>query len=189
MIGADACLFGLLLLAVFVGAIVGLGWLVLQPLGRIKNRRVTRARFQLLDLFWLTLLLQPPIALFAWFQRSGARVNEWIPILALVLLGTVVGWATVTGALTHAGITSWKKRAAAVLVILPMIGVVIPVGLVVNMALIAAIANGVSPGQFLGFVATDAAIVAALLVCRRLARWIATSAADDGPVAQVQSEA
>ncbi len=73
-------LLGLVFLVVVVAVIFGLGWLVLQPLGRIRSVHLTRSSFQLLDLFWLTLLLQPSLAALGWLinDRYSRFEGEWI---------------------------------------------------------------------------------------------------------------
>lgn len=179
-----------LLFVLFIGGIVGLGWLVLQPLGKMKDRRVTVPRFLLLDLLWLIVLLQPVLAVFAWYWHAiGPNGLDQISMLAIAgllvgLSGVTVAWATMTGALSQAGVARPLKRAAGVLIILPMIGVIIPLAMGFNCALLVAAFDGfrdysdLSQWVKLGHVAADVAFVAAMFGRRWLSRWIASGAVD-----------
>ena len=170
------CVAGIAILAVILGGIFGLGWIVIQPLGYINRARVKAVRFQLLDVFWLVLLLQPSLVLFANLVAYDRRYfqSPMLGIFVLVWVCTLVGWYAMTGALSKAGVTRSAKRAAAVLVILPMIGVVNPLALLLHFMLVAYVANDyLSLPVLLGALMGEIAYIAALYGCRRLSRWIA----------------
>lgn len=178
-----ACLAGIAMLALVVGGIFGAGWLVIQPLGVINRTRVMTARFQLLDLLLLVVLLQPSLAGFGWLIRESSGNSywrHWIGIFLLIWGTTIAAWYVTTGALSKAGVTSTAKRVVAVLVILPMIGVVIPVGILAQFVIVAAAMHAWNNGSLelwlalgLGCVFGELVFVAALFGCRRLSRWIA----------------
>lgn len=177
-------LIGILGLVFVVGVIFGFGWLVLQPLGRIRSVHITRSSFQLLDLFWLTLLLQPSLAAMGWLinDRYIRFEGEVIGVFVLTWGVTIAAWAGMTAALSHVGVTRALKRAAAVLVILPMVAAVIPITVYLN---IMAAANTIIPHagfrqdyafNIAGVLAGDAVFVAAMFGCRWLSRWIGRGA-------------
>jgi hypothetical protein len=180
---------GLVFTVVVAGVMVGLGWLVLQPLGRIRSVHITRSSFQLVDLFWLTLLLQPSLAAMGWLinDRYIRFEGEVIGIFVLIWGITVAAWAGMTAALSHVGVNHALKRAAAVLVILPMVAAVIPV--IVWLNIVAAV-NMIFPHAgfrqdytftFAGVLTGDAAFIAAIFGSRRLARWIANGTVEGEP--------
>ena len=179
-----ACLAGIALLVFILGAICGLGWIVIQPLGRINRARVKIARFQLLDVFWLVLLLQPSLVFATNLFSGDSRYRDptWLVILALIWICVVVAWYAMTGALSKAGVTSSARRAAAVLLILPMIGVVNPLALVLHFVLFAYLTDeAISLYVVMLSLLGELAFIAALFGCRRLSRWIATGMTNDLP--------
>ena len=175
------CFFAVGGLAIFVSGIFGLGWLVIQPLGKINRTRVTTARFQLFDLLLLLLLLQPSLAWFGWLLRASRDSFEspWLILFALVCGVTAAAWYGMTGALSKAGITNTAKRAVAVLIILPMISAAIPTAIVIHFAVAATALQAWEDRSFsiwvvLGCVLAEVGFVGALFGCRRLSRWIAS---------------
>lgn len=175
---ALACVAGIGLALLFVGAIIGLGWVVIGPLGGIARTRFTGPRFQLLDLFWLVLLLQPSLIIFGALVRDGQGSHpQWIMIYVLIWGGIAVAWYGMTSALSQAGVTSAAKRAVAVLVILPMFGAVNPAAVLAQFAIVSIIANqytNVSLLSAFAFVGGEIAYIVALFICRQLSRWIAS---------------
>ena len=174
------CVVGLGVLFLAVSGIFGLGWLVIAPLGAISRLRVKQPRFQLLDLFWLLLLLQPLLVFVGFmFRDQQGRHSQWIMIYILLAAGIAAAWYAMTGALSKAGVTGWGKRASAVLVILPMVGAINPLAVLVHFFVVAYLVNeSISLAGVIGFGVAELAYVASLIGCRRLSRWIASGATD-----------
>ena len=163
----------------FCGGTYALGWFAISPMGVVTRTKVKVFQFQLLDLIWLVLLLQPSLALFGGVVRSRTfRGNElvWSAIFGLIWGLTITAWYVMTGALSKAGVTHIGKRAAGVLFVLPVICVAVPAGAIAHISLIvdfiespdrsfSARAVAVSAGVECAFILT-------LLGCRFVSKWI-----------------
>ena len=177
------CFAGIVVLGLFVAAFIGLGWFVVQPLGRINRVRVVKPRFQISDLFWIMILLQPSLWLFtALLADPHDRHNyNWGVVAAIFALawgGTLVAWAVIAGVLSEAGVTSSAKRAAAQLILLPMIAAVNPAAIVLLSVSIVTLFFGDSDLRTsfhaISIVGGACVFAVALFGCRGLSRWIAS---------------
>jgi hypothetical protein len=96
---------------------------------------------------------------------------------------TILGWAILTGVLTDHGILQMRRRAAAQLVILPVIAAIIPSAMVINLIFIgdSLYLGNASSTETWRIVGGNAIVGAMILGCRIVARWIAADAGRSTP--------